>query len=217
MTLLDRLTAPVCSFCDALLTSADRGLPACRHCVSGLPFRFPDITLKHHTDFLLLVPFWYEGDIARAINALKFYDRTDFAPVLGFFMAQAAVRHGVRADAAVPVPLHPDRRAARGYNQAERLSRDVSRRLDIAHVPDLLRRRIPTPPLSQMRDPDQRSRTVTDAFVTDNGRALTALKDRPVFLVDDVMTSGATLRAASRPLIEAGLRVIGLTVASRSL
>ena len=113
-----------------------------------------------------------------------------------------------RPDVVVPVPLHPERRRVRGYNQAELIARPLAKRLGIALKPDLLIRTKSRPP-QLLLSRHQRWESVRGAYATPASRAV----DLRVLLVDDVLTTGATLDACARALKKAGAaRVIALTV-----
>jgi len=100
----------------------------------------------------------------------------------------------------VPVPLHPGRLAARGYNQAALLARPVARELRARFSPLLLRRTRPTAPQAKL-DAEARQLNVRGAFEAEPSHRLRAAS---VLLVDDVATTGATLADASRALRRAG-------------
>ena len=106
-------------------------------------------------------------------------------------------------DALIPVPLHRDRLRERGYNQALELARPLARELGIALRNDVLRRARATSAQSDL-DADARRRNLRGAFAVADGIALPA----HVAVVDDVMTTGTTLRECARTLLRAGaLRV----------
>ena len=114
------------------------------------------------------------------------------------------------ADAVVPVPLHPERRRERGYNQAELIARPLAKRLGIKVATHLLTRIKPRP--SQLLlSRSERWKSVHGAYATPAGVKVDKLR---ILLVDDVMTTGATLDACARALKKAGVsKVVGLTVA----
>ena len=143
--------------------------------------------------------FEYGGPIANAIQRFKYEGRSELGGMLGSVMAEGASRWVRRVDAVVPVPLHWRRRRARGYDQAALLARQVAKSLG---VPALLRglRRLRNTP-SQVDLPHaERQRNVAGAFAPWRLRGV-----RRVLLVDDVRTTGATLRAASCALKAGGV------------
>ena len=120
-------------------------------------------------------------------------------------------------DLVIPVPLHPWRRFARGFNQAERIARHLG--LPVVHA---LARRRWTPSQAGLRA-DTRTRNVRDAFTvaarltTPRRRDLRhALAKARVLLVDDVVTTGATLSACARVLREAGVREVRAATIART-
>lgn len=147
------------------------------------------------------------------IHLLKYEDRPDLAPDLARYLAAAlslpdwgGVRD--RIDAVVPVPLHAQRRRERGYNQSELLAAALCRRSGLVLAPALLERQKET--RSQVGlGALERQANVADAFT-----ALSAAAGRHVLLIDDVYTTGATLRACAQALHEAGAsQVLALTLA----
>ena len=120
------------------------------------------------------------------------------------------------AELVVPVPLHWARELERGYNQAERIARPLARRIGVPLVKALLRRRRTRPQTSL--DRTDRIDNLRGAFRPRNRRGGRgrAIDGRTVILVDDVVTTGATLDAASRSLKEAGAtRVLAVAAGIR--
>ncbi len=156
--------------------------------------------------------FEYGGPIADAIQRFKYDGRSELAAALGALMAAHAQRLAGHVDAVVPVPLHWRRRRSRGYDQAALLAKPVAKALD---VPLLLRglRRVRNTP-SQVDLPHrERQRNIAGAFAPRRLRGLPR-----VLLIDDVRTTGATLRAASKALRAGGvLEVKTLVLATRVL
>jgi len=153
----------------------------------------------------------YEKALARAILLLKF-ERIE--PLGAWFAGELAevVRkgpHELSADIVVPVPLHRRRLRERGYNQAEMISKPLARKLGLPHKA-LIERTKPRPDkhLLTLRE---RWDSVRGAFAT---RPSSQVDNLRVLLVDDVMTTGATLDACAKVLRHAGAKaVVGLTVA----
>mgnify|MGYP001197115301 FL=1 len=166
----------------------------------------------------LYVFFYYEGDIRRAVTGLKFHERTDFCRSLGDLMVlswrrrqraedegKTAFRALAKAEAILPLPLHKKRLRERGYNQAELLAAPLAEALGLPLYTDLLIRRKATLRQSETKDRRERESNLRDAFICkDPG----AVNGRCLVLFDDVSSSGASLRQAARPLLEAGATVI---------
>jgi ComF family protein len=109
----------------------------------------------------------------------------------------------------VPVPLHRQRERERGYNQAALISKPLAKRLRLPHKTLLMRTK--ARPDKRILTPEERWESVRGAFATRPGSHVDNLR---VLLVDDVLTTGATLDACARALREAGAKsVVGLTVA----
>jgi ComF family protein len=156
--------------------------------------------------------FEYGGPVADAIQRFKYDGRSELGAALGMLMAGEACNWVGKVDAIVPVPLHWRRRRARGYDQAALLARPLAKSLG---VPALLRglRRVRNTP-SQVELPHaERQRNVVGAFAPWRLHGVGR-----VLLVDDVRTTGATLRAASEALEAGGVsEVHTLVLAARVL
>ncbi|MBW1759954.1 MAG: ComF family protein [Deltaproteobacteria bacterium] len=156
--------------------------------------------------------FEYGGPVADAIQRFKYDGRSEFGAGLGAVMAEEAYHWAEKVDVVVPVPLHWRRRRARGYDQAALLARPVAKSLG---VPVLLRglRRVRNTPRQVDLPHAERQKNIAGAFVPYRlggaGRVL---------LVDDVRTTGATLRAASEALRAGGVsEVHAFVLAARVL
>ncbi|RMF73741.1 MAG: ComF family protein [Alphaproteobacteria bacterium] len=154
----------------------------------------------------------YDEASRALLMRLKHGDRSELVPVLAALMVQARGPHHPPPDAVVAVPLHPWRRMRRRYNQAGLLARAVAERLARPYLPCALMRRRRTPSQGGLTAV-QRRRNVAGAFAA--RRELVA--GRRLLVVDDVMTTGATMRALARTCLRAGAEAVEVLVFARAL
>ena len=145
------------------------------------------------------------GDMARRmVHQLKYYDRTDLAPVMGRWMARAGSDCLEEKNSwIVPVPLHVTRLWRRRFNQSALLAKAVAEQSGQVYKPDLLRRVRSTRQQVGLNEAERRS-NVEGAFQLHLQDRL-SLSERTVVLIDDVWTTGATLEACCRTLRRAGV------------
>ncbi len=143
--------------------------------------------------------FVYGYPLDRLLPRAKFHGDLSAARLLGGLMAQACA-HAVRPCAILSLPLHPARLRQRGYDQALELARPLAEALDLPLLHGALLRQRDTAPQSRL-DARQRRVNLRDAFAVRPGCRLPA----HVVLVDDVMTTGATLHSAAVALRRAGV------------
>lgn len=223
---------PQCLICDALVTS-DWGLCSrcwrdtpfitglvCDQCGTPLPGDDPGHPVQCD-DCLTIARPWGRGRTAMLyrdkgrdiVLALKHADRQDLArPAAGWMVA--AARPILTPDMVVaPVPLHWRRMLKRRYNQAALLSGAIARAAGLDHCPDLLRRARHTGS-QDGHDRDGRFRNVASAIAVHPRRAR-LIAGRPVLIVDDVMTSGATLAASAEACLASGADGVSVLTLAR--
>jgi ComF family protein len=203
------LVEGLCSTCRLALPW---NLSACRRCALPLPApvaacghclrRMPPLTIAH-------AAFRYEAPLDRLLPRLKFHDDLAAGRLLGGLMAEALadVEH---PDALIPLPLHRKRLRSRGFDQTLELATPLARALHLPLRDDILIRMRETAPQSRL-NATARRRNLRRAFAVQPGVALPA----HVALVDDVMTTGATLHAAADALLRAGVTRVDAWVCAR--
>lgn len=193
------------------------GPPVCARCASRLDARLDSpagvsIGLPGDLPAPLLQLEWcapFHAIVRDALHAIKYGGEQRLAEPLGRAIARRWARVGVGADLVSFVPVHADRARQRGYDQAELIARSAARQLGLPFAPLLARRRAT---IAQF-DLDRRDRAanVEGAFSVAGG---TDPRGRWILLVDDVVTTGATLAACATALEAAGaLAVSAVTVA----
>jgi ComF family protein len=198
--LLDRLASVIAPpFCWGCGADAVAGQPLCRECRSQLRWRGPEPVALD--GLAVWAPVAYDGPAKAVVRGLKYRGAPGLAEPLAAQIAAGAPRELIaptraEAPALVPVPLHPARRRRRGFNQAERIALALGRRTGLA-VADCLvreggaRRQVGRGRADRLAGPE-------DAIRAPAGVPPGAL------LVDDVVTTGATLAACARALRAAG-------------
>jgi ComF family protein len=223
---------PQCISCDALVTT-DFGLCGacwretpfvtglvCDQCGLPLPGEDPGHSV-HCDDCLTIARPWSQGRAAllyrdnarRIVLSLKHGDRLDLARPAGAWLMRAAEPMLQPGMVVAPIPLHWMRLLKRRYNQAALLSGALARLASLAHCPDLLVRRRSTGS-QEGRDRDGRFRNMHDAIAVHPSRTK-YIEGHHALLVDDVMTSGATLAAAAEACIAAGAKAVSVLVLAR--
>lgn len=151
----------------------------------------------------------YDGPLHRALLHLKYRPNRRLAAVFAIWLREICDRELWEAELIIPVPLAASRRRQRGYNQVELIALALSKTIGLPHDPRALQRIRDTP--SQVGlDPAERWGNVCGAFAARPGM----VRGQSVFLVDDLVTTGATLAACASALLSGGAhQVLGLTVA----
>jgi ComF family protein len=153
-------------------------------------------------------------EVARTlVHAFKYGDRLDLAPLLGRWMASAGRELLADVDALVPVPLHWRRRWARRFNQSALLSEVIAGESGVPVLHEALKRVKATAQQVGLTRA-QRAENIQGAFrVTPAGKAMVA--GRRLVLVDDVLTTGATVEGCTRALLRAGAASVDVLTLAR--
>ncbi len=194
---LPRLAPPFCRQCAQPLASSDL-CGRCREtplpCLEGIR-----------------APYLMEGTVRDCVHRLKYQDFRALGGVLGELLAAYASELSLPASVLVPVPLHPRRLRARGYNQSALLARTMGRQMGLPVAERALRRSRAAPPQARSSDMEERRRNVEGSFSVRDG----SLAGSHVLLVDDVCTTGSTLSACAAALKAAGVSSVWAVTAAR--
>jgi ComF family protein len=159
----------------------------------------------------------YGGALAQALLRFKHGGHRHLATPLARYLAPVLSSMLDQVDVVCPVPLHPLRLRKRGFNQALEILRQANQMLPGKQgghlVPDALARRIDTPTLGR-GSPTARAQAVAGAFEVPRPAKI---RGRHVLVVDDVMTTGATLSECARTLLGAGAANISVAVLARAV
>ena len=158
-------------------------------------------------------PFRFDGVMRDAIHQLKYRNLRALVVPLAELLQDYFVTNPVPAEVLIPVPLHPKRLRERGYNQSCLLARELGKLINLPVVDDCLIRQRHAPPQARTTTVEERRNDIAGAFACRDQR----LRDKPVLLVDDVSTSGATLDACAAALKAAGAASVWGLVMAREI
>ena len=228
---LDTLLPPQCLACNALVPDPGTLCPSCWEGIDflgppwceccGQPFSIPTPAGTVCGACLAAPPPWrraravfrYDAHAKALVLRFKHADRTDAAPAYAGWMARAGAEVLAEAELIAPVPLHWLRLARRRYNQAALLALGLGRISGVPVVPDLLERMRATASQGVLGR-RQRADNVRRAFRLRAG-AGPRVEGRAVLLVDDVLTTGATVAECAKVLTRAGARTVDVLTLAR--
>ena len=207
---LDLIFPPKCVFCRKIL---DRGEhPICPEC-PGTKYRIPAGKAGHGDFYSLCVsPLRYSGDVRKSLLRYKFGDMSIYADIYGEILAEriSAELDG-RWDIISWIPLSDRRMRERGYDQAELLAEAAAKRLGV-HAQRTLVKIRHTGRQSDTGPEAKRRANVSGAYSAYDPELV---KDRRILLIDDIITTGATLSECARTLLLAGAKeIVGAALAS---
>jgi ComF family protein len=215
--LLDAVYPPVCALC------GHNGSFLCAACEASLPrasgARCPRCWLPLHQPHCEPEPVFaalrsryrYVEQVRKLVHKLKFSRQSALAEPLGSLLAELIIEEGGVADALVPVPLRTLGERDRGYNQAALLAKQAGKVLGIPVI-EPLRREGTAAVQAQTPTAEQRRRNVEGAFSLRPGREVDGMS---LLIIDDVATTGATLDACARVLLDAGAVAVSAVTLAR--
>ncbi len=197
------LSAPLCRQCGYPLPETVVDMPVCGACAAEPPvFSRARAALR------------YDDGARGMILRFKHADRTDIARTFGRMLETAGVALLADCDLIAPVPLHRWRLLKRGYNQAALLAHALARGGERLVVPDLLQR-IQATVSQQGLGGEQRKRNIKAGAFRLHPRHRSSVAGRRVLLIDDVLTTSATVTACARVLIKGGASAVDVLTIAR--
>ena len=199
--LLDLLFPPRCPFCRALLKDHERLI--CGKCRRELPWtpEAAQTQIFPHID-ACLCPLYYEADVRASLLRFKFGGLSVYAPRYAELLGDCVEGKGLSFDLITWVPLGPKRLKKRGYDQARLMAEALAARLE-KPCEQLLHKVKDNPPQSGTDSPQTRKANVKGVYEIADAQLV---KGKSVLIVDDIVTTGATLGECARVLRSAGAR-----------
>lgn len=203
------LFPPKCVLCGSVLKDGEQDL--CRNCRVEAPL-FPN--RKRKLQFLdsFAAVWYYEKNIRRSLLRFKFYGKRSYAKSYGRLLAMELLNeHPDGFDILTWVPISPLRKLRRGYDQVELIAKAVGTELGVEPVP-LLKKIRSNPPQARISGEARRRANVLGVYAL---REDAAVHGKKIVLLDDILTTGATMGEAARVLLTAGAKEIhGAAVAA---
>ena len=201
--ILDLIYPPKCVFCGAVLEKSD----ICHECEVTLPYTKGDsIYQKFPFVKKCLSPLYYKDNVREAVLRFKFLNAPSYSRRFGAIMSDCAENNldCGSIDMISCIPLSKKRLKNRGYNQSELLAREISNKIGVPYVA-LLKKTKHNTAQSTIKDPKQRAVNVIGAYSISDAEAV---KGKHILLVDDVVTTGATLSECARMLKREGAETV---------
>ena len=203
------LFPPKCVLCGSVLKDGEQDL--CKVCRVEAPL-FPN--RKRKLQFLdsFAAVWYYEKNIRRSLLRFKFYGKRSYAKSYGRLLAMELLNeHPDGFDILTWVPISPLRKLRRGYDQVELIAKAVGTELGVEPVP-LLKKIRSNPPQARITGEAKRRANVLGVYAL---REDAAVQGKKIVLLDDILTTGATMGEAARVLLTAGAKEIhGAAVAA---
>lgn len=202
----------VCEDCETQYLNSGK---VCPKCGSQIDEEFNSCYSCHNKQVFYKrarAAFVYRGKVKDAIHNFKYHNAKYLATPLGNYMTNVVVCENFEFDVIIPVPLTEKRKKSRGYNQSELLALQISKNLGAPVVSDVLQRTKFSRSQTELTS-SERYQNLEDCFAATN---IDKIKGKKILLVDDVMTTGATIEACSKILMNAGANVVYVCTACRT-
>ncbi|QOD38454.1 ComF family protein [Candidatus Wolbachia massiliensis] len=193
------LTEHYCNVCGSVISN---NIYTCGKCIINLP---PFKVLRS--------VFAYDEHSKNMIINFKFFDNLNYVKIYAKWMYQVNQDIFQDAEVIIPIPLHKMRLFKRKYNQAALLAKELSKLSNLPYIPLAIKRSRNTTPQASL-SPKQREKNLKKAFKTSNKEVI---KNKIVILVDDVVTTGATVRSCSQEILNSGAREVRVLSLARTV
>ncbi len=198
--LLDLLYPPKCVFCGRITENGK----VCDKCGKDLPYAPAGASSKGEFFSEYTAALKYEGKVRESILRFKFSDRSEYAEAYAPILKEAAERDLPEFDIISWVPVSAKRLKKRGYDQAELLARETAKLMGREAARTLVKT-VDNAPQYTLRGKEKRAANVMDVYKVADGADV---KGKTVLLIDDIITTGATLSECARTLLMAGAEKI---------
>lgn len=233
-TLLDLIFPPRCYFCSKIIDFFNRGkYDLCRECLSQISFigakacKFCGKQLKDYHDDLceycqpnkyyirLISACEYDDVLREKLLEFKFEGKKELYKVFSLILIEKLkMTDDIKFDIIISVPIHESKLKQRGYNQTQLIAQDIAKKLQIEIENDVLIKSKITKNQSELNR-DERKTNIINSFIIQNGEKI---KEKRILLIDDIVTTGATVNECSRMLKENGAKEVFIsTVATGKL
>jgi ComF family protein len=167
----------------------------------------PNILNAHMYTYIYACIKYYKGGIGQKLmQKIKYEHKPELALLMGYSLGGRINKIRSQIDMIIPVPLHKKKIRKRGYNQSDYFAQGISESTGVPWSPDIIGRVINNPSQTN-KSRLERIRNVEGIFEI---KDLTDIHDKSILLVDDVITTGATLSACAETLLNAGAHVTGI-------
>jgi len=207
---LDLLYPPRCAFCRKLLLDSESGV--CRRCLKSLPRPPVGARREVRNTTFCVAPLLYEGTVRESLLRYKFHGLSAYGRVYADFLAKCIDENEISCDIITWVPLSRKRLRRRGYDQARILAEETAGRLGLP-CEKLLEKRIDNKPQSSTGSMEKRMANARGVYACPDEERV---RGKRILLIDDIVTTGATLSECAGVLKKTGCaEVYAAAAASR--
>ena len=211
-TIFDFFLPRFCPGCNKKLLPDEN--PVCIECLSSIliadEIRLEDEYDRNFSSSKIIKDFYsrfvFETDktLQSVIHALKYQKKFKLGMYLGEILSEGIKTRNWQVDLIVPVPIHPLKKVERGYNQSDYIVKGLSKSLNIPNSTKLIKRTRHTESQTKLKM-KARAQNVADAFDVRNSKKING---KNILLVDDIITTGATIQECGRALVKGGTKTV---------